>query len=120
MAISTNLPTIDLEETVEYFNNYFQEDISVTQNVVDALFAFFEPMADNKEATNALVHAIIITAFDNKINPISVLDEFKNLDALKVDAYLAMFLNLSRKNTSLIGVSNVPAISSHIARTLLP
>lgn len=120
MAFSTNLPEVKLEDTVEYFNNYFNKEFSVSQNVMDALTGFFQERTDNDETTKALVHAVLVTSLSNRINPMSVLDEFKKLDGLNVDSYLAMFLNMSRKNTSLIGVSNLPSVSYHVARTILP
>jgi hypothetical protein len=39
---------------------------------------------------------------------------------IQVNAYLAMFLNLSRVNTSLLGITNEPPRSKYVERTVLP
>ena len=42
---STNLPINNIEETLEYFGTIFDARIDISQNVVDALYAFFiEPI----------------------------------------------------------------------------
>ena len=39
---------------------------------------------------------------------------------IEVNAYLAMFLNLSRVNTSLLGITNEPPRSKYVERAILP
>jgi len=38
---------------------------------------------------------------------------------IELTAYLAMFLNLNRINTSMLGVSNAPMANKYIARTII-
>ena len=117
---ATNLPLTAVEETIDYFNKIFDQPIEVPQNVVDALYAFFIGRTENEQAALALVNVVVVTSLASKINPMSMLDRFKEIgDGLDLDNQLAIFLNSTRNNTSLLGVKNVPGVNSHIARTIL-
>jgi hypothetical protein len=118
---STNLPINNIEETLEYFATIFDTRIDVSQNVVDALYAFFIARTENKDTALALVHTVIVTAVGAKINPMLILDTFRATasDGFKLDAQLATFLNKTRNNTSMLGVKNVPLVNKQIARTIL-
>lgn len=117
---STNLPINNMEETVEYFAKIFDDPVAVTQNQMDALYAFFIARTENEQTALALVNTVIVTSFGARINPMTMLDGFKELDdQLKLDTQLATFLNLTRNNTSMLGVKNSPRVNNHISRTIL-
>ena len=117
---STNLPIVDVEETIDYFSKVFNEPVNVTQAQIDALYAFFIARTENEATALALVNTVVVTAFGSRINPMVMLDRFKDLnDDLKLDQQLAIFLNSTRNNTSLLGVKNVPQVNDQISRTIL-
>ena len=117
---ATNLPVANIEATLEYFNKIYDLPISVPQNTVDALYAFFIRRTENEESALALVNTVVTTALSSKINPMVLLDEFRSLgDEIKLDIQLAAFLNITRNNTSILGVKNVPKVNNHISRTVL-
>ena len=117
---STNLPINDIESTLKHFATIFDSPVSVPQNVVDALYAFFVERTENEETALAFVHTVIATAVGAKINPMVLLDQFKAASTnFKLDTQLATFLNLTRNNTSMLGVKNVPKVNNHISRTIL-
>lgn len=117
---STNLPITNIESTLEYFGTIYDSPINISQDIVDALYAFFVSRTENEETALALVHTVVVTALGAKINPMAMLDTFKKASSnLKLDVQLATFLNQTRNNTSMLGVKNVPKVNNHISRTIL-
>jgi len=117
---STNLPINNIEETLAYFETIYDDSITVSQNIVDALYAFFISRTENEDTALALVHTVIVTAVGAKINPMAMLDQFKAAGSeFKLNVQLATFLNQTRNNTSMLGVKNVPTANNHISRTIL-
>jgi hypothetical protein len=116
---ATNLPVANIEKTLDYFNKIYDRPVQVPQAVVDALYAFFISRTTHKNAAVAMVNTVVVTALSSKINPLTLLEEFKGLDDLRLNAHLAAFLNGTRNNTSILGVKNVPTVNTHISRTIL-
>jgi hypothetical protein len=106
--------------TEEFFNNFFTKQYNISPDANDAVVAFFELVTDNKESAQALSAAVIYTCLTQEINPLSILQQFSGLSQGELDAYLAMFLNLNRIPSSLLGVSNTPVTNKYVQRTFLP
>ncbi len=117
--VQTNLPIVDMDATIEYFSQVYDQPIELTQNVIDAIFAFFIARTENEETAHALVYTVIATALESAIDPMAMLDRFKGLDEYVLDAELATFLNLSRNPSSMLGVLNTPQVNNQISRTIL-
>jgi hypothetical protein len=86
---------------------------------MDALYAFFIARTENEQTALALVHTVIVTAMSTKVNPMKMLDRFKEQDGISLDAQLARFLNSTRNNTSMLGVKSTPKTNVQISRTIL-
>ena len=106
--------------TEEFFNNFFTKQYNISPDANDAVVAFFELVTDNKESAQALSAAVIYTCLTQEINPMSILQQFSGLSQGELDAYLAMFLNLNRIPSSLLGVSNTPVTNKYVQRAFLP
>jgi len=141
--------------TTSYFNNYFKPDLSVSQNLDNAVLGFFESITGNKESAKVLASAVLYTAITQGVDPMSVVEEMRSLgrhnqrlttaasshvenqqksndkyavpgpataqtNFIGINAYLAMFLNFSRVNTSLLGITNEPPRSKYVERAILP
>jgi hypothetical protein len=152
---ASNLPGISNKNaTTRYFNNYFGPDVTVAQNLDNAVLGIFESVTGNKESAKVLASAVLYTAITQNIDPMTIVEELQALarrnqtatDSLRytnnqqqnsdkyaipgpiitqnnfieVNAYLAMFLNLSRANTSLLGITNEPPRSRYVERAILP
>ena len=104
----------------QFFNNFFTRSYNISPDANDAVVAFFEKITDNREAAQALSAAVIYTCLTQDTNPMSLLQEFSRLQPGELDAYLAMFLNLNRVPSSLLGLSNTPVTNKYVARTFLP
>lgn len=104
----------------EFFNNFFTKQYNITPDANDAVVTYFESITDNKESAQALAASVIYTCLTQNTDPMSALQQFSRLAPGELDAYLAMFLNLNRIPSSLLGVSTVPVTNKYVARTFLP
>lgn len=115
----TNLNSIG--DTKNYFNNFFNQNFVVAQNVDDAIISYFEKVTNgNKDSARILASAVIFTSLAQKIDPMQTLSKFTSLNVGELNAYLTMFLNLNRIGTSYLGITNQPITSKYVSRTLLP
>jgi hypothetical protein len=120
----TNIQAVNLNSLVErdvqkYFNNFFNVPVEVSSNIDAAVIAYFETIADNKDAARALASAVIYTSIKQGTNPMDTLREFQKLPPGELDAYTAVFLNLDRIGTSFLGITNQPVVNNYITRTIL-
>jgi hypothetical protein len=117
-----NTPTLEYSEpnTQEFFNNFFTKQYNISPDGNDAVVSFFEKITDNLESAQALSAAVIYTCLTQETNPMSILQHFASLSRGELDAYLAMFLNLNRIPSSLLGVTNTPVTNKYVERTFLP
>jgi hypothetical protein len=119
----TNLSAVNLNnlsgDGSKFFNNFFNQTISISTAKDDAVVSYFERICDNKESALALSSAVVYTARVQNIDVMAVLDEFKKLSTEQLGPYISYFLNLSRIGTSLIGVQNTPIKNKYVARTII-
>jgi hypothetical protein len=124
MANPTNLNAVDLSVNDStnpntYFNNYFGSNVKVSPNVDAAILSYFEEVTYNKEAAKALAAAVIYTSSQQGINPMESLKEFTKLPKGELNAYLVMFLNMNRKGTSYLGITNQPIANKYVSRSII-
>lgn len=115
----SNLNTTNTNNTTLFFNNFFTLSGTVSENVDDAIVGFFQNQTQDATAGKLLAAAVINTALQQKEDPMAVMDQFRKLSPGELNVYLALYLNLSRVNTSLIGIKNQPKTSKYVERTIL-
>lgn len=120
LTTTGNLPQQQIDETSSFFNNYFRDPISASQFTNDAVVGFFENYTKNKDTAKVLAAAILRTADAQGIDPMTLVQEFQQLQGQELNAYLTFILNLNRVGTSLLGISNNPQQSQYIIRSILP
>ena len=115
----SNLNSSGTNKTTRYFNNFFIPNYTVSQNTNDAIVSFFQDQTSNLESARLLAQAVIDTAQAQREDPMIVLSEFQNLPDGELSALLALYLNTSRVNTSLLGIKNTPTPNPYVLRTVL-
>jgi hypothetical protein len=115
----SNLNSTGANNTNKYFNNYFTPTYTVSDNTNDAILSFFEQQTGNVESAKLLTQAVIDTAQSQRADPLAVLAEFQKMPAGDLNTVLALYLNTSRVNTSLLGIKNKAVTSPYITRTIL-
>ena len=103
-----------------YFNNYFIQPGNISSNQNDAVTAFFEQQTNgNKQSAAILASTVVYTAMAQGLDPMNIIQQFQSLRPGEIDLYLAMFLNLNRVGTSLVGINNSPVQNKYVTRTIL-
>lgn len=121
MSLPNNINAVNLKNEKQYFNNFFINYGTVSDNQNDAILAYFEDFTNgNKTAAKALASAVIYTSLSQRIDPMSVMEEFSKIPKGQLNAYLATFLNLNRVGTSYLGYSNNPPVNNYIKRAIRP
>lgn len=115
-----NIPAPAPNETTDYFNNFFKPTFDVSVEVDESIVAFFEKFTGNKTSAKAMAGSVISTSKAQNMDPMVVLQEFASLPKGQINNYLALFLNLNRVGTSLLGLSNAPVTNKYLSRTILP
>ena len=117
----SNLPTIQKEETKQYFENYFVKQRGVSQNFYDSAIGFFEQQTGgNKEAAANIVAALIEVTQNQNLDPNELLDNFRKMSIDDINRFMVTALNFNRKNTSFLGFRTVRKNNVLLDRTLLP
>lgn len=121
-VVTGNLPlesTADTNKTTRFFNNYFTQQFSTSPNVNDAVVGYFESITGSKENAVNLAASVLFTAQSQGVKPMEIIDQFRNLGPQELNAYLAMFLNLNRVSTSLLGISTGAQPNQYVQRAIL-
>lgn len=123
MSKFSNISAVNLNtnnNTSEFFNNFFDQELLITVEADQAITAFFEQRTNSKNAAKTLAGALVLTCSSRGLDPLSVLNKIKTLDTLEIDAYMALIFNLSRAGTSKLGVVKTPQVSKYVSRAILP
>jgi hypothetical protein len=115
-AVNANANT----STPKYFNNFNLPSAEVSASINDTIIGYFEQIADSKIAAKSMAGAVILTAISQEIDPMDTLAEFSQMPLGELNAYTTMFLNLSRKGTSYLGINNNPTTPKYIAHMIRP
>jgi len=116
---STNLPLTNPSDDTdlrvnEYFETYFSPAITLNQNDYELAKGFFLARTNNVEATAALTSAVINVANELGLYLPDVISQFEATNNLK--AAIPMFLNMSRRGTSLLGYTQSLTASENTRR----
>lgn len=123
MTLPSNLSKVSTRTSLEsdaskFFNNYLQPNFSISSNLDEATIAFFQRIAQNREAAMILASAVIYTCLAQRLDLASVLDNFRRMNNDDVMKNLAVFLNLNRVGTSLLGLTNSPKAGKYVERMI--
>jgi hypothetical protein len=82
MEINGNLPEqiTPTPSTTAYFNNFFNQPVSTSPMINDAVVAFFQKITGNKDTGTNLAASVIYTCLQQSIDPMSVIDQLKALN----------------------------------------
>jgi hypothetical protein len=118
---ASNLNTTGANKTTAYFNNFNDPKAGISPDVNDEILSYFEQQTGGDTASaKILVQTIIDTAKAQREDPIKVLDQFKKVPIGDLTGTLALYLNSTRVNTSLLGIKVAPKTNRFVTRTILP
>lgn len=125
MTIANNLTRVsnrqDLtSEANQFFNNYFQPNFNISQDLNTAILSVFEKITLNAESAKILASSVVYTSMVQKVPVMQVVDRLRSMTVDESANYLSLFLNLNRVGTSFVGVHNRPKIGKYVQRSILP
>jgi hypothetical protein len=80
-AIPGNLPVNpdQSQSTTDFFNNYFTQSPSVSSGTNDTVIAYFQSITGDVDAGKTLASAVLYTATQQGIDPVSIVQELKKI-----------------------------------------
>ena len=115
----SNLSSTNNNPTTRYFNNFFEAVYAISPDTDDAIVSYFQQQTGNLESAKLLAQAVYDTALSQREDPLAVLDQFRALPQGELNAFLALYLNISRVPTSVLGVQNTPKTNQLVTRTII-
>lgn len=75
---SGNLPTGNgLNDTQQYFNNFFNQPLSVGPDANDTVVAYFQSITNDAETGKTLAGSVIYTCIQQNLDPVDVVEQLK-------------------------------------------
>ena len=122
-AVNTNVVNLSQNPNTpadRYFSNYFVTPSTISSDVNDAVISYFQTLTNgNSQSATILASTVVYTAMAQGIDPMTIVQQFQSVPKNELNLYLAMFLNLNRVGTSLLGVNNQLKQNKYITRAIL-
>ena len=102
----SNLPkqTNDSQQPVrEFFDNYFNENLTFPGAEVDAVVGYFESRGFDRTSSISTASVILKQAKIDNVKVFELLDTLKGLESVQLSAVVAQVINYNRPSTSTIG-----------------
>ena len=117
----TSLPLTSPQDDValkvrEYFATYFSTPVTFTDNEYELVKSFFVEKTNNAAAAAALTAGILNAVDELDLYPSDIIEQFKNSSDFTTE--IPLFLNLTRKGTSLLGYINERKVPANIERQI--
>lgn len=93
-------------ETKQFFDRYFVDNISYPSNQVDAVVGFFKKRGFDDVAANSVAAILLQQAKVDNVNVFKLLDTLKGLESRQLSSVIAQVLNANRSKISTIGYRN--------------
>ncbi len=118
-----NLPSsrsIDSKtEVKQFFDKYFQEEVSFPASQVDAVIGFFLKQGFSEDNAKSTAIVLLNQAKNENVNVMTLLDSLKSLTSIQLSQVVAQILNAYRENTSLLGYRVTPITDTFESRNIL-
>lgn len=103
----TTTSTKDTIELKNFFDKYYQQEVSFPSNQIDAIVGFFLKRGFDEQASKSVSIALLNQARIDSINPISLLDRLKGLTDAQLTKIITDVINVYRDKTSMLGYTEV-------------
>jgi len=93
----------NLELTPEYFNNFYDIEISYNPGEVDAVIGYFLKRGFDKTAAINTASVLLQQAKIDELNVQRLIDTLKGVTDVQLSLIVAQILNFNRSKTSVLG-----------------
>lgn len=98
-----------LELTPEYFNNYYNLEISYNPGEVDAVIGYFLKRGFERTAAINTASVLLQQARIDELNVQQLIDTLKGVTDVQLSLIVAQILNFNRSKTSVLGFKDPAA-----------
>lgn len=98
---STNSSVKDI--TAEFFNNFYEIEISFNPSEVDAVIGYFLKRGFEKTAAINTASVLLQQAKIDEINVQELIDTLRGVTDVQLSLIVAQILNINREKTSVLG-----------------
>lgn len=98
-----------LELTPEYFNNYYNLEISYNPGDVDAVIGYFLKRGFERTAAINTASVLLQQARIDELNVQQLIDTLKGVTDVQLSLIVAQILNFNRSKTSVLGFKDPAA-----------
>ena len=102
-SVSDNPVNAPTEITTEYFNNFYNLEISYNPSEVDAVIGYFLKRGFDKTAAINTASVLLQQAKIDDLNVQQLLDTLKGVTDVQLSLIVAQILNFNREKTSVLG-----------------
>lgn len=108
MSLTSNLPpnTVPQDsasDAKKFFNTYYEKNLSVSSNAIDATIGFFENRGFEITAAQSVAGVLLSQAKIENINVFQLLDTLKGLNEIQLSRVVTEILNYNRERISTLG-----------------
>ena len=118
----SNIPkqTNDSQRPVrEFFDNYFNENLTFPGAEVDAVVGYFESRGFDRTSAESTAYVILAQAKIDNINSQELLDKLSGTTAAKLSEIITIILNANRYKSSRLGVRQTLVTKETVSRNIL-
>jgi len=119
---TTNLPlekTEGQKEVRQFFDNYFNEEISFPSNLIDAVVGFFVKRGFDEQVARSTGIVLLNQSRLDNINVFELLEKLQNLSDIQLSQIITQVLNYYRIQTSVLGYKTTTKNESFESRNIL-
>lgn len=104
----------------DYINNFYRPAYTVSSEQDSAVTAFFETITGDASSARVLASSVIYTAIAQGVDPMTIIDQMRNMDEENRTRFTTMFLNFNRIGTSQLGVHSRSRYNKYVQRMIQP
>lgn len=119
---NTNLPSNQQQgksEVRQFFNNYFEEQVSFPSNLIDAVVGFFVKRGFNEEVSRSIGIVLLNQSRLDNVNVFQLLENLDSLSDIQMNRIITQILNFYRVQTSILGYKSAAKTDSFETRNIL-
>jgi hypothetical protein len=103
MARTDSISDTSKDLTKQFFDNYYNQEISYNASEVDAVIGYFLKRGFEKTAAVNTASVLLQQASVDQLTVFQLLDTLKGVNDVQLSNIVAQILNLNRSKTSTIG-----------------
>ena len=119
---STNLPIeneTNTKEVRQFFNTYYDQEISFPSNLIDAVVGFFVKRGFDEQVARSTSIVILNQSRIDNVNVFELLERLKSLTDVQLGQITTQILNAYRIQTSILGFKTTSKDESFESRNIL-